>query len=113
MPISPETYERVALEDPDGKWELDHGCLRRKPGMTLEHNEASRWLGRRLISQLDERDFAIDMNGTRLRISIGTFYIPDVTVIPHALIRRGLAERGRRLEVFPEPMPLVVEVWSP
>jgi hypothetical protein len=27
MPISEETFERVALEDPDGKWELHCGRL--------------------------------------------------------------------------------------
>src|SRR5437870_1053050 len=113
MPISPETYERVALEDVEGHWELDHGCLRRKPGMTLEHNESSRWLTRQLLLQLDDQAFAVDMNATRLRISTDTFYIPDVTVIPRALIRRGFEQRRHRLEVYEDPMPLVVEVWSP
>ena len=33
MPVSAETYERVALEDPEGKWEPVCARLRRKPIM--------------------------------------------------------------------------------
>ena len=39
--ISDETYERLALAEPDRKWELRDGVLREKPGMTAAHN----WLG--------------------------------------------------------------------
>ena len=37
MPVSEETFERVALEDPEGRWELICGKLREKPAMTTEH----------------------------------------------------------------------------
>jgi hypothetical protein len=40
MPVSEQTYERVALEDPGGAWELACGQLRSKPAMTIEHNFA-------------------------------------------------------------------------
>jgi Uma2 family endonuclease len=114
MVVSAKTYEQVALEDSDRKWELDHGCLRQKPGMTTEHNDAMRKLAIRLGAQLDEREFAVDMNATRLRISTSSFYIPDVTVIPRTLVRKARDQLGRdRLEVYEEPLPLVVEVWSP
>ena len=36
-----EAYERLALAEPDRKWELRDGVLREKPGMTAAHN----WLG--------------------------------------------------------------------
>ena len=112
MPVSAETYERVAQEDPDGKWELVCGRLRRKPIMTVEHNQVQRILTRLLGLQLDPREYAVDMDATRLRISTGLYYVPDVCVIPMALIRR-LRERRGTFEVYDDPMPLVVEVWSP
>ena len=100
MVVSAMTYEQVALEDPDGQWELDCGRLRQKPGMTYGHNDAMRKLARRLGTQLDERAFAVDMNATRLRVSTGSFYIPDLTVIPRALVQKPREQLGReRLEV--------------
>jgi len=53
------------------------------------------------------------MNAPRLRIPSGSFYIPDITVVPRALFRQRRQRRRGRLEVYEEPMPLVVEVWSP
>ncbi|MGI8551564.1 MAG: Uma2 family endonuclease [Dehalococcoidia bacterium] len=113
MPISEATYEQVALEDREGKWELVCGRLRSKPGMTLEHNRVSRRLARRLASQLDEHDYAVGMENPHLRISTGTYYVPDVCVLPETLQQRHRNERSSLLEVYDEPMPLVVEVWSP
>lgn len=113
MAISAQTYEQVALEDDDGQWELECGRLRQKPGMTVEHNDVTSELTRRLITQVDGREFRVDMNLARLRIPTGSFYIPDVAVIPRALVDRAKKERSRRLEVYDEPLPLVVEVWSP
>ena len=112
MPISEQTYERVALEDPDGQWELVCGRLRRKPAMTTEHNSVARRLARRLNAQLDERDFLVDKDGPRLRISNGSYYLPDVSVVPSALERQRRETPGR-FEIYEEPMPLVVEIWSP
>jgi Uma2 family endonuclease len=112
MPISEQTYERVAMEDPEGQWELVCGRLRSKPAMTTEHNEVARALDHLLDRQLDRREFAVDKDRTRLRIASGTFSVPDVCVIPRALIR-AMRETPGRLEVYAEPMPLVVEVWSP
>ncbi|MHB8576986.1 MAG: Uma2 family endonuclease [Dehalococcoidia bacterium] len=113
MSVSIQTYEQVALEDDDEQWELVCGRLRKKPGMTLEHNVAARRLAYQLTSQLAPGEFAVDMNGTRLRVSTGSFYLPDLCVIPHELERRLRKQRPGRLEVYEEPMPLVVEVWSP
>ncbi|MGI8553337.1 MAG: Uma2 family endonuclease [Dehalococcoidia bacterium] len=113
MPVSEATYEQVALEDPEGQWELVCGRLRSKPGMTTEHNAAQRALGRILDRQLDERQSVVAQNSARLRISTGTYYVPDLCVIPIAAERRLRETRPRRLEVYETPMPLVVEVWSP
>jgi Uma2 family endonuclease len=114
MVVTAKTFEQVALEDPDGQWELDHGCLRRKPQMTLDHDSAEQLLTARLIKQLDESDYRVYMNTGRLGVSTGSFYIPDVTVIPASYIRQARRERGgNRLQIFNDPVPLVVEVWSP
>ena len=111
MPVSEETYRRVALEDPEGKWELDCGFLRRKPAMTTEHNEIPRSLLAQLAQQLGLRDYTFGEN-VRLRVPDGRYYIPDVAVVPRAFVRR-LRETPRTFEVYEEPVPLVVEVWSP
>ena len=113
MPVSEATYERVALEDPEGQWELVCGRLRSKPGMTTEHQEVMDALDWQLKEQLDRREYAVRVNSGRLRISTGRDYIPDLCVIPRGAVRRTRREMPRRLEVYDEPMPLVVEIWSP
>lgn len=114
MSISEATYERIALEDPTGLWELDCGRLRSKqPAMTIEHNYTAQELDAELREQLDRRVYTVSAEQSRLRISTGTYYIPDVCVIPREFQRRKLREMPGRLEVYDEPMPLVVEVWSP
>ena len=64
-----------------------------------------------LIRQLDLQDFTVGINSGRLRTSVGNYYVPDVVVIPMPYVRR-LMERPGTFEVYDEPMPLVVEVWS-
>jgi Uma2 family endonuclease len=108
MPVSFETYQRVALEDPEGKWELVCGRLREKPPMTIELGLTGRRLQAMLTDQLGWADWSI--GETRLRISTGTYYIPDVVVLPMNLVRT--LERGQ-FEVYADPVPLVVEIWSP
>ncbi|HTE87221.1 MAG TPA: Uma2 family endonuclease [Dehalococcoidia bacterium] len=113
MPISEATYERVALEDPEGRWELVCGRLRSKPGMTAAHYDAMRRLARRLILRLDEGEYTVATEGPRLWVSSGSYYLPDVCVIPRVFVEQKLREAPQRLEVYEDPMPLVVEVWSP
>lgn len=112
MPVSEATYQRVALEDSDHVWELVCGRLREKPPMTTDHNEIPRELLRQLLPQLDRRDFMIGENSVRLRVSSGTYIVPDLCVVPRELVRR-LRERPNSFEVYDEPVPIVVEVWSP
>ncbi len=113
MPVSAETYERVALEDPHGNWELVCGRLRQKPAMTFAHDAGQRLLAVSLIRQLDPAGYLTDQNAVKLRTPGGSYVIPDVSVLPAALVRRAVAERPREFGVFDEPMPLVIEVWSP
>jgi Uma2 family endonuclease len=113
MPVSEATYEQLALEDDEGKWELVCGRPRQKPPMTTEHDETARRLVRRLIPQLDEDEFAVDKEGPKLRVPNGNYRIPDVCVLPSSLIERRLKEFPAQLESYGDPMPLVIEIWSP
>ena len=110
MPISAKTYERIVLEDSDHHWELHCGQLVEKPPMTWEHNITARNLAADLIAQLDRCDFDVSSNVGRVSRPTESFFIPDVYVIPREMQRR-LMQRGR-MESYPEPLPLVVEVWS-
>jgi Uma2 family endonuclease len=112
MPVSEETYKRVVLEDTDHVWELVCGRLREKPPMTAEHDDSGRTLAVIIGRQIDLREFTVGTNSGRVRISTGTFYVPDVAVIPRSYINR-LKERPGTFEVYEEPLPLVVEIWSP
>jgi Uma2 family endonuclease len=113
MPITEETFERVALEDPDGKWELHCGRLRSKPAMTAKHNQIGRILGFRLQQQLALDAYEVSIDNTWVRISATRTYIPDVAVLPTALVERMKQEQPTHLEVHRDPLPLIVEVWSP
>jgi Uma2 family endonuclease len=111
MPVSEQTFKQVALEDPEGHWELHCGYLRRKPGMSFEHNQIMLDLAVQLVNQLDRAEFLVRCNAGHVRRSSASYYIPDVFVMPTDLAR---TQRGTRaLEVYGSPLPLVVEVWSP
>lgn len=112
MPVSEQTYKRVALEDPEGCWELHRGRLRQKPPGTFDHNGAACQLGFRLMDQLDRSEYHVRINAGRLRRTAQNFYVPDVFVIPDSLTHalRGLWDT---LEAYDDPVPLVVEVWEP
>lgn len=112
MLVSEETYQRVALEDPESKWELVGSRLRKRPCMTGEHEDLAARVNRRLNQQLDEDEYSVRMSSGRLRVSNGNYFIPDVCVIPRAYVRR-LQERPGTFEVYQEAMPLLVQVWSP
>ena len=110
MAVSAATYERVALEDPDSKWEMVCGRLRRKPTMTYEHNDLAFELAHVIRSQVDPRAFRIRCDQARVRAA-GSYFIPGVFVVPVTLTQ-ALRGHPETLEVYAEPLPLVVEVWS-
>jgi Uma2 family endonuclease len=112
MPVSERTFEQVVREDPDGRWELHCGLLVRKPAMTFDHNRIAVWLAHLLLGQLDRSMFDVRTNAGHVYYSAEQYYVPDVYVIPLALAE-GLRGRPDRLEMYREPLPLVVEVWSP
>lgn len=109
--ISNEAYERLALAEPDVKWELWDGVPREKPGMTAAHNHAAFYLGHSLASQLDRSVYQVRVDSGRTRRPGSTYFIPDVIVVPTAYVTSLFAQRV--LEVYTQPLPLVVEVWSP
>jgi Uma2 family endonuclease len=110
MSVSQATYERVALEDPEGRWELSCRGLRRKPDMTLEHNDVCENLVDSLLRQLPRDEYRVRWNSGRVRVGEDRDYIPDVMVVPVSY--RGRMLGTRRLETYADPLPLVVEVWS-
>jgi len=113
MPVTVGTYQQVALEDPEGHWELIGGHLRQKPGMTAIHDYTGDSLGRTIADQLDKNVLNVRINNARLRVGTGSFRIPDVTVLPMATIRRRLKAASPELDVYAEPVLFVAEVWSP
>ncbi|MGI8927274.1 MAG: Uma2 family endonuclease [Tepidiformaceae bacterium] len=109
MPVSEATYVQVALEDPEGRWELHCGELRRKPGMSQPHNTLQTWLSFHLMNVLPADQYQVAM-AARARRDEAHYYIPDVMVIPIDAWRRFRCSYD--LENYQDPLPLVVEVWS-
>ena len=105
-------YRRFALGDKAGLWELVRGQLREKPGMSVEHGGVIMQLIELLLAQLDRNEYRLRTTHARLRRSADTYYVPDLVVIPTASVL-ALLEHPNSLDAYPEPLPLVVEVWSP
>ncbi|MGH2615936.1 MAG: Uma2 family endonuclease [Thermomicrobiales bacterium] len=109
--ISNEAYERLALSESDRKWELWDGVLREKPGMSAAHNEVGMMLGHMLMSQVDRKAYRVRVDSGKVRRPGASYFIPDVFVVPTAFVT-PLLERNI-LEVYDQPLPLIVEIWSP
>lgn len=110
MPVSEATYEQLALEDDDEKWEYVCGRVRKKPPMTQEHERVGWWLAHTIQNQLDRKQYQARFNSGRTRRPGSTWLVPDAVVIPVAYFEKT---RGTgRLEVYDEPFPFVAEVWS-
>jgi Uma2 family endonuclease len=110
--ISEEAYRQFALGDPSGQWELHHGQLREKPGMSVEHGDIMMVLAALLHNQLDRNVFRVRAHHARLRRSADTYYVPDIAIIPTPM-ERALRERPGSLDAYADPLPLVIEIWSP
>lgn len=110
--ISEQEYVELALNDPDGRWELWDGVPREKPAMSVDHDGVSFFLGHLLQTQLDRRDYWVNVNGGKTRLSARNYFVPDIVVIPMSYL---LPLRGdpRGFNAYADPLPLVVEVWSP
>jgi Uma2 family endonuclease len=110
--ISEQEFRELALSEPDRYWELWNGVPLEKPWMSMKHNAISFLLGHLLQSQLDWGDYRVSVGGDRARVSERNSYIPDVMVIP-AAYQLPFADDPLALGIYTQPLPLVVEVWSP
>lgn len=112
MVLSEQIYHRLALRDPGGQRYLHRGRQREMPGLTWEHNDVMTAFGSMLRSQLHRWTFRVRFDAGWVRRSSQNVYIADVMVIPTPY---GESPRNRpdTLAVFDEPLPLVVEFWSP
>ena len=112
MPVTEQTYLCVVQESPEGQWELHDGRLLEKPLMSWDHGDVMIYLAHMLLLQLKRDEYRVHVNHSRLRRSAKHYFVPDVAVIP-AAFGRHLRGRPDGLEVYTDPLPLVVEVWSP
>ena len=112
MPVSESTYQRLVMEDPEHHWELHDGLLREKQPTTFEHGDLTLELAYQLRHQLNRSEFRVHANHARLRRSNARVYIPDIVVIPISFAE-PLHGRSDLLDLYADPMPLVVEIWSP
>jgi Uma2 family endonuclease len=110
--ISEQEYRDLVLGDPDRDWELWDGILVEKPPMSRRHDDVAFFLGFLLQSQLDRDEFRVNVNGGKARYTARHYYVPDVVVIPAALVR-PFANDPDVFNAYAEPLPLVVEIWSP
>jgi len=108
--ISEEAYRQFVLSGVQGSWELHDGRLVEKPGMTFRHGQIPMLLGHFLLSQLDRNEYAV-VSELRVRRSSATVFMPDLMVVPTAYSEE-IRDRPV-LAIFSDPLPLVVEVWSP
>jgi Uma2 family endonuclease len=111
--ISEQEYLELALNDEDGFWELWDGVLVEKPQMSMRHNRVAAYLGAALINQVDPGVYVVSINGDRTRISSRSYSVPDVMVIPAAYQLPPYQDDPWAIGAYREPLPLVVEVWSP
>lgn len=109
--ITEAAYRDLALSDSDNIWELWDGVPREKPAMSMKHNLVASLLGHVLWDQLDWDQFEVRVNAPFARISPRTYFIPDVAVIPVSYA--VAADDPTALDAYADPLPLVVEVWSP
>ena len=109
--ITEAEYRKLALED-DTKWELWDGVPREKPFMSIKHNRTASLLGHVLWGRLDWEHYEVRVNAPFARLSPRTYFVPDVAVIPTGYTT-GANGDPSALDAYADPLPLVVEVWSP
>jgi Uma2 family endonuclease len=100
------------LEETDGRSELYDGELREKPPMSVDHNQSVWELLRQLLPQLPPSIYQLRSNGGHLAVPGANSFVPDLFVLPVETLARMTPEQ-RRFERYADPMPFVVEIWSP
>ena len=108
--MSEEAYQQFVLSGVEGSWELHDGRLVEKPGMTWRHGEIPILLGHLLLLQLDRNEYRV-VSELRVRRPAATVFMPDLMVVPTTYSE--MIRDHPVLAIFSDPLPLVVEVWSP
>ena len=112
--MTEEEFRAFSLADGSGQWELVRGQLWERPVMGVRHSGVLETLVMLLHQQLDRGEYRLRIQHARLRRSEDTYYIPDIAVVPKALVLALFdLPAGDALDAYPEPLPLVVEIWSP
>jgi len=80
--------------------------------MSVGHERVIHRLGGQLWPQLEESPFELRLSAGRVRVDSRTYYLPDLAIVPIVGpdTMQGLCYE---LEVFRDPLPLVIEAWSP
>lgn len=108
--MSEEAYLQFVGTQAEGAWELHDGRLVEKPRMSFDHGEIPALLAHVLLRQLDRDAYRV-VTELHVRRPDATVFLPDLMVLPTAATA---AFRGRPiLAMFSDPVPLIVEVWSP
>ncbi len=108
--MSERDYEQFVMSGVEGAWELHDGVLVEKPGMSFQHGQIPVRLGHFLLSQLDWNAYSVVVE-LRVRRPTATVFMPDLMVVPTAYSEQ-IRDRPV-LAIYSDPLPLVVEVWSP
>lgn len=112
--MTEKEFRAFSLGDGKGHWELVRGELRERPAMGVRHGGALETLVLILHQQLDRREYRVRIQHARLRRSADTYYIPDIAVVPIALVQALFdLPVEESLDAYPESLPLVIEIWSP
>lgn len=109
--MSEQEYRELVENDPDRIWELWDGVPLEKPLMSMKHDDEAAYLAHMLMSQLDRAEFRVSVNGGKTRYTARNYYVPDVVVIPTALMLPFLGD-PRSFNAYNQSLPLVVEIWS-
>lgn len=112
-PMTDRDYETAALSEAGRFLELWDGVPLEKPPVSFLHGNAIGELAALLTMALPRDAWRVRSEHARVRDRGGSIFIPDVAVVPVALVARGLAETPDRLEIYDDPLPFVAEVWSP
>ena len=112
MTLTEQEYLELVRADPKGKWEFDCGRVRSKPLMTWAHDRIAWRVGFRIQEQLGLEEYEVRVDAGRIARPPTRYFIPDAMVIPVEMARR-LFPDGNMLALLPEPLPFVLEVWSP
>ena len=105
-------FESFVLDHPGHAWELHLGQVREKPPMSAEHSHVLDECASMLYAQIDRTRYRIRVNTGRVASNDDRHYIPDLFVVEAERVAAA-RRRGEPLETYRDPVPLVIEIWSP